>query len=700
MAQVSCSRCFAVFEAGGSTPGAAPLCAACAQRVPARPGPTMAPLEGRRAASPARRGRRAAWGVVVLAALAGAAALVRSALAPATAPAAPTVVERCVEEWRAAGLLQGVVVRDAAGRGGAARGRSGGAGRGPAGAHRRRRPRLPRGARAAPRRSDAAIAGYATAFAEAAGEDASGSELRAAHEMVREALAAGGRPELEAAYARLLLLVQSPANDAEALAVATRAGSAAPSDPSVRLAAGLAQLRRDAPSAARQLEDAAAAFPGDRRLLTAAARAHWAAGDAERALALCARRLALDPGHPGALSLRAEILAASDRIRDAREALERWAAADPRAALPHVLLARLAYQRDDDLASARQHLDAALARGPDDFTAARALAHRAAVELAAGDTAAAEAAVADALRRVPASAPARFQAAVLAFRRREAARLRESAGVLGDRGGAVTARVLAARSAELSGTDEEAQEAWAARGRGRAPRPRLAPVRRRRAGPAPGRRPRARGRAARARARSRRGAAPARAHRLLGRRGAARRGLAPARGARAGRVAGRGARVRRGRGLRAPARADRRRRAARAARRRTRRRSRPRRSRCSRRSRSTAATRAARSDTRTPRWPRSRTTPSALAVRARALEALGRNLDAEQANRVAAEAGPRPPDPPARARAPPRPAGRDPRGRRARRGAAPRGSGARGGARRCGSRSGLAGAAAGRDAVI
>ncbi len=462
MAQVSCSRCFAVFEAGGSTPGAAPLCAACAQRVPARPGPTMAPLEGRRAASPARRGRRAAWGVVVLAALAGAAALVRSALAPATAPAAPTVVERCVEEWRAAGLLQGVVVRDAAGA--AARLEVGAAALAAdlpartADAVRAFREALA----LAPRRSDAAIAGYATAFAEAAGEDASGSELRAAHEMVREALAAGGRPELEAAYARLLLLVQSPANDAEALAVATRAGSAAPSDPSVRLAAGLAQLRRDAPSAARQLEDAAAAFPGDRRLLTAAARAHWAAGDAERALALCARRLALDPGHPGALSLRAEILGASDRIRDAREALERWAAADPRAALPHVLLARLAYQRDDDLASARQHLDAALARGPDDFTAARALAHRAAVELAAGDTAAAEAAVADALRRVPASAPARFQAAVLAFRRREAARLRESAGVLGDRGGAVTARVLAARSAELSGTDEEAQEAWAA----------------------------------------------------------------------------------------------------------------------------------------------------------------------------------------------------------------------------------------------
>jgi tetratricopeptide (TPR) repeat protein len=82
------------------------------------------------------------------------------------------------------------------------------------------------------------------------------------------------------------------------------------------------------------------------------------------------------------------------------------------------------------------------------------------VELAAGDTAAAEAAVSEALQRVPASAPARFQAAVLAFRRGDAAALRQSAGVLGDRAGPVLARLLAARSAELSGTDEEAQQSY------------------------------------------------------------------------------------------------------------------------------------------------------------------------------------------------------------------------------------------------
>jgi tetratricopeptide (TPR) repeat protein len=311
-------------------------------------------------------------------------------------------------------------------------------------------------------RSPEAVAGYATAFAEAAGEDADGAELRANHDLVRAALAAAPRPDLEAAYARLLLAVPGDGNVAEALALAGRAASAAPSDPGARLALGLAELRSDPAAAARRLEEAAQAIPSDRRLLTAAARARWAAGDAAGALALAERRLALDAAHPGALALQAEVLAACDRLAEAKATLERWASAEPDSALPPLLLARLAYQREDDLAAARRHLDAALARRADDFVAARALAHKAAVELAAGDVPAAESAVAQALARVPASAPARFQAAVLAHRRGDAPALRESAGVLGDRGGAVVARLLAARSAELSGTDEEAQEAYLA----------------------------------------------------------------------------------------------------------------------------------------------------------------------------------------------------------------------------------------------
>jgi tetratricopeptide (TPR) repeat protein len=464
MAQVTCSRCFTVFEAEDGSPGAAPLCPACARRAPAAARLPIAPLEGGRRAPRARGGRRigrlalAAGAVALLAGGAAAWVLLRR---PAEAPAAPTVVELRVAEWRTAGLLPAQALRDA----GLATAR---VEAGLAALAADLPPRTTEALRsfrealaAAPRRADAAIAGYATAFAESVGEDASGAELRATHDMVHDALAAGPRPDLQAAYARLLLLVPSPANDAEALAVATKAVAAAPRDASARLALGLAEARQDPAGAARLLEEAAAALPADRRLLTAAARARWAAGDAAQALALADRRLALDPAAPGALALRAEVLAASDRIADARAVLERWAAAEPSAALPHLLLARLAYQRDDDLATARRHLDAALERRPDDFTAARALAHRSAVELAAGDTAAAEAAVAEALRRVPASAPARFQAAVLAFRRGDAPGLRESAGVLGERAGAVVAKLLAARSAELSGTDEEAQQAYA-----------------------------------------------------------------------------------------------------------------------------------------------------------------------------------------------------------------------------------------------
>ncbi len=464
MAQVTCSRCFAIFEAEDGSPGSAPLCPACARRTPAPARLPIAPLEGARPGRRVRGSRRplrtAVAAGVAVAVLAAAFVVLRRPRKEI--PPAPTVVELRVAEWRTAGLLPPTSIRDA----GLAAARLDAGNAALAGD-------LPvRTAEAlsafrealafAPHRSDAAIAGYATAFAEAAGEDASGADLRTTHDMVRAALADGPRPDLEAAFARLLLLVPSPGNEAEAAAVAARAVAAAPRDASARLALGLAEARRNPAAAAKLLEEAAAALPADRRLLTAAARARWAAGDAALALALAGRRLALDPGAPGALAVRADVLAASDRPAEAREALERWSFADPAAALPHLLLARLAYQRYDDLASARRHLDAALARRPDDFTAARALAHRAAVELASGDTVAAEAAVGEALRRVPASAPARFQAAVLAFRRGDAPGLRESAGVLGDRAGPVVARLLAARSAELSGTDEEAQQAYAA----------------------------------------------------------------------------------------------------------------------------------------------------------------------------------------------------------------------------------------------
>jgi hypothetical protein len=87
------------------------------------------------------------------------------------------------------------------------------------------------------------------------------------------------------------------------------------------------------------------------------------------------------------------------------------------------------------------------------------LAHRAAVERLAGEEAAARTTAVQAVARVPGAAPARFQSALLAWRAGDAALLRESAGVLGDRAGPATALLLAARTAELSGADD-APERW------------------------------------------------------------------------------------------------------------------------------------------------------------------------------------------------------------------------------------------------
>jgi tetratricopeptide (TPR) repeat protein len=464
MAQVTCSRCFAVFDAPAARPGLAPLCPACAPRpaaararVPAAAAPS--PRRPRRSGG-GRRVAIAVGAVALLAAGGATAALLWPREPPAPPP--PSAVDARVEAWREAGLLPPAQPRDAA----AAEARMTEAAAALAADLPGRTAdalRLYREALALhPRRSDAAIAGYVTAFAESAGEDPDGVELRGAHALVRAALADGARPDLQAAYARLLLVVPSAPNVEEALAIASQAAAAAPAEPSGQLALGLARQRADPAAAARLLEQAAAVAPADRRLLTAAARARWAAGDAAGALSLADRRLALDPAHPGALELKAEVLAACDRTDEARRVLASWAVADPDSPVPPLLLARLAYQRGGDLAEARRLLDASLARRPDDFVAARALSHRAAVELLGGEVAAAEAAVAQALARVPGSAPARFQAALLAFRRADAASLRESAGVLGSRGGTLVERLLAARSAELSGTHEDAQEAYRA----------------------------------------------------------------------------------------------------------------------------------------------------------------------------------------------------------------------------------------------
>jgi tetratricopeptide (TPR) repeat protein len=402
--------------------------------------------------------------LALTAALAAGAVAAYLALRPEPPRAAPppSAIEERVEAWRAAGLGPAAAQEDAA----LADARvAEGAAALAADLPERTRDALRAFREAialAPRAAAPAVAGYATAFAEAAGEEADGPELRAAHELVRAAMDAGPRPDLEAAYARLLLAAPGDANVDAAVRHARQAVSAAPADPGARLALGLAVARRDPAEAARGLEEAALAAPHDRRLLTAAALARWAAGDAAAALALAARRLAQDPGQPAALALQAEVLGACDRVDEARITLERWAAADPGAALAPLLLARIAYQRDGDLARARRLLEDAMSRRPDDLVAARALAHRAAIELAAGDVAAAEAAVTAALARVPASAPARWQAALLAFRRGDARALRESAGILGERGGPAAARLLAARSAELGGTDEEAQEAYLA----------------------------------------------------------------------------------------------------------------------------------------------------------------------------------------------------------------------------------------------
>jgi tetratricopeptide (TPR) repeat protein len=163
------------------------------------------------------------------------------------------------------------------------------------------------------------------------------------------------------------------------------------------------------------------------------------------------------------LALAADVETRAGRYPQAASRLEAWRREDPSAPLPRLLLARLAAQVDGDLPRAAALLDEAAPLATGDFLAARLEAHRAAVALARGDEPAARRAVAAGLARVPASAPARYQAARLAFLGGDRAALRESAGVVGQRCGRPAALLLAARQAELgSDTLEEAAQAWRA----------------------------------------------------------------------------------------------------------------------------------------------------------------------------------------------------------------------------------------------
>jgi tetratricopeptide (TPR) repeat protein len=314
-----------------------------------------------------------------------------------------------------------------------------------------------------PARLDA-VAGLATAFADTDGEEPDGGGLKEAHAVLAWALAqAPERADLLAAQARLLALVPSARNQAEALEASRRAAAQPESGPGAALARGLALLPGDPTAAADGLETAAIRWTGDRRLVAAAARARWAQGDAAAALRLAEHRLSLDGGLPAMVELAAEIEADSGRAAAAVRRLERWRAGDPASPRPPFLLGRLTAQALGDPVAAAARLDEALTRRPGDVLLARIEAQRAAVALWRGDVAAAERSVAAALARVPASAPAQYQAARQAFRRQDRAALLTAAGVVGERCGRSAALRLAARQAELgSASLEDAERAWTA----------------------------------------------------------------------------------------------------------------------------------------------------------------------------------------------------------------------------------------------
>ncbi|HET9553209.1 MAG TPA: hypothetical protein VFP50_09600, partial [Anaeromyxobacteraceae bacterium] len=115
-----------------------------------------------------------------------------------------------------------------------------------------------------PHRLDA-LAGLVTAFADGAGEEPDGDGLKEAHALLAFALSrTPGRADLLAAQARLLLLVRSEKNDAEAIAAARQARAASPADAGAVLALGLALLPREPEAAAAALEGPAVAASEDR----------------------------------------------------------------------------------------------------------------------------------------------------------------------------------------------------------------------------------------------------------------------------------------------------------------------------------------------------------------------------------------------------------------------------------------------------
>ena len=457
MARVTCSRCFTVFD--GEARRGVPLCPACTEALP----PLIPEEPGTGPVRPLATARRRGLapripigplllglGALGLAVAGGLALKARSHRQVRVVPE-PSAIELEVGVWRAEKRVQAsgeVEAHLAAGR-------------------RALLADLP--ARTAEARREfmealalspgdaEALAGYVTAFAWLAGSDADAAELAAFHRMVRWALPrAAGRADLHAALAHLLLLTPGDANGAEALAEAQRAQEVGPDSAPALLALGHATMARDPRAAAAWLEKAAERWPAERRALTLAARARWRAGEAGPAMVLLTRRLRPDPGQPEALELQAEIEAATGRMEAARATLQRWARVDPRSPRPWLDLGRIAAQWDGDLPAARRLLQGGMALAPDDFLAARLLAHLAAVERVSGDFAAAGRGAAEALRRVPGSAPARYQAAVLAYRRRDFFALRQSADVLGQRGGERTALVLSSWVAELDGRTDEA----------------------------------------------------------------------------------------------------------------------------------------------------------------------------------------------------------------------------------------------------
>ena len=395
-------------------------------------------------------------GAAMLAALALAAQGCRRAQGSAPSPAGPDLLAEQAAEWRAEGVAcapEEAEARLAAGRAALAADL-------PARTAAARRACAE--ALAADPAQVGALACWVTAFAWEAGDDPDAGDLKRAHRLLAYALSrAQGRPDLLAARARLLLLAPGEANAREALAAARSAAVIAPDGRDALLSLGEALLASDPVAAAGRLERAWEAW-GDRRALRLAALARWRAGDARAALDRLDRRLELDPAQPEALDLQVQAEVGLDRLDAARVTLGRWARLDPGSPRPLLWQARLELQVGADPRGGRALLEKALALRADDFLRARLLSERAAGEAAAGDLAAAGRSVAEALRLVPGSAPARFQQAALAWRRGDAAALREGTGVLGDRAGAPAARLLQARLLVVERRYDEAVEAYRA----------------------------------------------------------------------------------------------------------------------------------------------------------------------------------------------------------------------------------------------